>query len=496
MRLAPFLAALSLATDAAAGLAPRTAQRTALLAVRIAGLQGWSAAERSAVYYAGLLRFLGCTGFATETAAWAGDADELALLAALSLADGTNPVDVLRRAAASTRRRAGLGAAARTVWALGKDPSGARSFAEAHCAQAVALGGDLGLADVAPLLAQMLERWDGRGHPAGVRGEVQLPGARVLATAFRAEVLRSAFGWAEGRLELRRRAGTELDPAIVEVVEGIDPAELDEEGLTERLLDREPHPHREVRDAGDLARTFARYVDLKSTYTLGHSVAVGRLVADSGAGGTAVQAALLHDLGRCGVPNALWDRPGPLSPVDRARVAEHAWHTERILRADAVTLPLAEIAARHHERLDGSGYPRQSRSADLSEEARVLGAADVFVALLSPRPWRPALRLEDAVRTLSEEAGAHRLDRRAVDAVLAAAGLPRTRRALPDGLSPREAEALAWAARGLSNKEIGARLGVSPVTVKNHLLRAYDKTGVRTRAAAALYAVRNELIDG
>jgi DNA-binding CsgD family transcriptional regulator len=97
---------------------------------------------------------------------------------------------------------------------------------------------------------------------------------------------------------------------------------------------------------------------------------------------------------------------------------------------------------------------------------------------------------EGARAVLAEEVAAHRLDRRAVDRVLAAMGMRRARPPLPDGLSPREAEILAHAARGASNKEIGAALGVSPVTVKNHLHRAYEKTGVTTRAAA-----RHELIE-
>ena len=83
----------------------------------------------------------------------------------------------------------------------------------------------------------------------------------------------------------------------------------------------------------------------------------------------------------------------------------------------------------------------------------------------------------------------------AVDAVVEGAGLPRPRRSLPDGLTEREAEVLVLVARGLTNKEIAVRLGVSPVTVKNHVFHLYGKCGVQTRAAAALYAVRNALVE-
>ena len=107
------------------------------------------------------------------------------------------------------------------------------------------------------------------------------------------------------------------------------------------------------------------YADLKSPYTLGRSRGVAQL-ADAAARRRGLpdtdvvalrRAALVEALGRLGVSNAIWDKPGPLTPVDWERVRLHPYLTERMLASSAALAPLAAIASQHHERLDGSGYP-------------------------------------------------------------------------------------------------------------------------------------------
>jgi DNA-binding CsgD family transcriptional regulator len=205
-------------------------------------------------------------------------------------------------------------------------------------------------------------------------------------------------------------------------------------------------------------------------------------------------AALLHDLGRAAVPSEVWDRPGPLGPADRERVRLHAYWTERILRRCPGLAPLAELAAAHHERCDGSGYHRGAR--DLSHAARILAAADVFAAATEPRTHRPALTVDAARALLRDEAAAGRLDGAACAAVVEGAGLPRMPRAWPCDLTDREVDVLRLAARGLSNRAIAAELVISERTVGHHLAHVYDKTGHRTRAGAAVFAVEHGLLPG
>jgi DNA-binding NarL/FixJ family response regulator len=152
---------------------------------------------------------------------------------------------------------------------------------------------------------------------------------------------------------------------------------------------------------------------------------------------------------------------------------------------------------RHHERLDGSGYPRGSLAADLSMEARVLAAADAFRTTIEGRPHDPARPAAEAAARVRAEAEAGWLDGDAVTAVLATTGHHgEGRRVRPAGLSPRQVEVLRLVAAGLSNKEIAARLVISPRTAEHHVQDVYLRIGVATRAGAALFAMEHGLFGG
>ena len=149
----------------------------------------------------------------------------------------------------------------------------------------------------------------------------------------------------------------------------------------------------------------------------------------------------------------------------------------------------------YQERLDGSGYPRGISGNEISRAARILAAANAFQAMREPRPYRAELPPEEATAELRAEVKPKRLDPEAVDAVLGAAGqrVPR-RREGPAGLTQREVEVLRLLARGLSNKEIAARLVISPKTAGNHVEHIYAKIHASTRATASLFAMRHGLL--
>jgi DNA-binding NarL/FixJ family response regulator len=160
---------------------------------------------------------------------------------------------------------------------------------------------------------------------------------------------------------------------------------------------------------------------------------------------------------------------------------------------------LARVAASAHERADGSGYARGDAGEALPRVARLLAAADVVAALGEARPYRAAHDPSAIERIVAGEVAAGRLDREAADAVLSASGLHLNvevaARPRPAGLSEREVEVLALLARGRSNKEIARVLGISPKTVGHQVMAAYRKAGVRTRAAATLFALEHRLLD-
>ena len=247
----------------------------------------------------------------------------------------------------------------------------------------------------------------------------------------------------------------------------------------------------------------ANFVDLKSPYTLGHARAVADLAGAAGSHlgldeserRTLRRAGLVHDLGRLGISNSIWDKQGPLGPGEWERVRLSPYLTERMLHQSEALASLGAIAVQHRERLDGSGYPRGLSGPAISPAARTLGAADAYQAMREPRPHRPARTAPDAAAELRADVKAGRLDGDAVEAVLAAAGhrVPR-RREGPAGLTAREVEVLRLVARGLSNKAIAERLVISPKTVGNHVEHIYAKIGARNRATAGLFAMSHGLL--
>ena len=509
-RLAELIGSLSLATDLAAGLGPETALRTALLAVRTGAALGLRDAALADVFYTALLRFIGCTAFAHEMAWRYGGGDDLGLIGALAPADVARPTDIVRLVVQHAGKGMGAGRRVQAVARTLSDPAVGVKIATAHCDLAVRLAARLGMTEgVVVALGQIYERYDGKGGPHGLGGEqLSLP-ARLLHIAWRAEVQRAIGGPAEAWAVVQARARGELDPDVVAAfgaISGEALAEVDRPSVWEGYLAAEPRPYRRVAAAelATIADAFARYVDIKSPFTLAHSTGMAALAGAAGdaagLGHEVVEqlrvSALLHDIGRVSVPNGIWDKPGPLNPLEWERVRQHAYQSERILGLSPLLAGFARVVGRHHERADGSGYHRGITDAALDEQARLLAAADVYHALTEERAYRPAQPPPIAARQLTAEANAGRLGRRAVEAVLAAAGqrVEPARGELPAALSEREVEVLVLMARGLSNRQMADRLIIAPATVKRHVEHIYQKTGLATRAAAAIFAVDHGLL--
>jgi DNA-binding CsgD family transcriptional regulator len=190
------------------------------------------------------------------------------------------------------------------------------------------------------------------------------------------------------------------------------------------------------------------------------------------------------------VPTGVWERPGPLRPEEWELVRLHPYRSGRILARSPVLAPLGAVVSRHHERVDGSGYPAGVGAGELGSEAGLLAAADALHALGEARPHRPAMDLAAASRELSGMA----LDRDAVRAVLDAADAPPPAfPPLPADLTERELEILRHLVVGRTKREIAAELVISHSTVHTHTVHIYGKCGVSTRAGLAMFAMRHGL---
>jgi HD-GYP domain-containing protein (c-di-GMP phosphodiesterase class II) len=507
IRLAELVAALSLGVDLGFGQPMEHVLRQCVISLRVADRLGMDDRERLVVYYSALLVNVGCHSDAHEQAKWFGDD------IALRSTKYTYDMRSLRGAAASMRLiGSGNPPLHRLRVALEFAVHGHRdmdAMIDTHSEMAQSLARQLGLDDaVCAALGAAYERWDGKGWPGGLSGE-QIPlAARVTQFAEYIEVAHRVGGVGAAVALARNRSGAQFDPDLAallsahaeELLSG-----LDETRTWQAVVEAEPSLG--VRISGDdidaALLAIADFVDLKSPYTLGHARAVAELAAGAATRlrrsedevRTLRRAGLVHALGRLGVSNAIWDKPGPLGAGEWERVRMHPYLTERMLHQSAALAPLGEIAVQHRERLDGSGYPRGLSGAAISRPARILAAADAYQSMREPRPHREARTPEDAAVQLRAEVRAGRLDGHAVEAVLAAAGHRAARRHEgPAGLTEREVQVLRLLARGLSSREIAARLVIAPKTARNHTEHIYAKIGTGNRAGASLFAVRHGLL--
>ena len=507
IELSEVLGALSVVADLGVGAPAETGIGAALLAGRLGRRLGLPEADCATLFYASLLRFIGCSVAVPETI-------ELSLgdvhgyQRALALADLGNRDDIMARLDAematdepAAARRASL----KTIGGVLGDAEVMGSVSRSHCDLAAQLARDVGLPPaVVEALGQVYERWDGRGLPAGTERDGLSLAARVLHVTTAFELHRRTLGLDSALQQVRARSGGQFDPVLCDVVTAA-PAELvgglEAGTLLNLFLDEAPGSLCMDSDRIiDVARACGHNVDHRSVYTLGHSEGVADVVARAGAAADLPEdvcerlriAGYFHDIGRVGISSRIWDKPGPLTRVERARVEQHTFLTDDILRASPALEAFATLASSAHERPKGAGYHRRLETPD--QLGQLLAAADTYHAMREQRPWRAGKCAETAANELLAEANEERVDRRAVHAVLDAVGGRRpSRSALPGNLSKREAEVLSLLAQGMTNRQIGGELFISEKTVEHHVGHVYDKIGSRGRAAAAMFAVKHGL---
>ncbi|MGH2451425.1 MAG: HD domain-containing phosphohydrolase [Candidatus Limnocylindria bacterium] len=511
VRLAALLSALSLAGDLGHGRPLEHTLRATYLAVRLAGHVGLDEATVRDVLYIGLLQSVGCVGNARELADFL-RTDDIAFKADIAGANYRSLSEQLRVVARHAGSTGPLALRPVAVVRAMTGPDRPRIAARAQCEVAALIARRVGLGvTVDAGLRAMPERWDGAGLPDGLRGEAIPLTSRLVYLGAGIDIFVNESDASSATAEVAALSGTAFDPTLAHafgdlVAERPPWATIDSPELWDEVLALEPASEQIFVDDNsldDVALAFADFADIKSPFFVGHSRGVAEIAHTaarrlhlSEAEATDVRrAALLHDIGRASVPNSILDKPRGLTPGERERVRMHAYYTERVLQRAPAFASCAMVAGAHHERLDGSGYPRGSRAVDLAIGSRILAAADVAQALKEARPYRLAYPADRAASILREEARTGRLDGEVVETVLAVASGDRPARVRATGaLSERELEVVRLLAGGHANKEISRRLAISENTVRHHLESVYAKLDARTRTGAVMQALARGLL--
>lgn len=422
VRTSELLGALSTALDLTEGLLPGHSARTCWLALRLAHAIGLGDEARESLFYAALLKDAGCSSNAAAlTSIFGGDERALKAMQATSgRSVVANAVLSVRALSWSeplpTRIR-------RLVHLAVSGPNERRAIEQTRCERGARIAAKAGFGPaVSEAVMCVHEHWDGGGHPQGLSGERIPLDSRIVAVCAALDVLTSAYGPHRAVRIVRRRAGTWYDPELTATLVGVTADGLMHEltggNVEARIGEMESDRHIRLSDDADvdrIASAFADVVDAKSPYTASHSRRVAD-IADGlarhfGLADTEVRdvrrAGLLHDIGKLGIPNAILDKPGRLTADEYLRIREHPELSLRILAPVGIFGRVSELAACHHERLDGTGYFRGLGADSLSLGARIVAVSDVYEALTADRPYREAWTPERALEVMRRTAGDH-----------------------------------------------------------------------------------------
>jgi putative nucleotidyltransferase with HDIG domain len=422
IRFSEIIAAFSVALDITTGQPEGHCMRTALVGMKLAEQLQLSPADRSALFYALLLKDLGCSSNAAKISYLFG-ADDHLIKRTARMIDWTKPRQVLSHCwshcalgGSVLEKLLKIAAIAR----MGK--KGGQQIAEIRCQRGAEIARLLRLPEAtARAIYDLDEHWDGGGNAHGLKGdEITLLG-RICCLSQTVEVFYSTYGLDVALDVVQQRRGQWFDPELVSALVATREDKnfwerMDTVDLVAELGRWEPQNSALIADDDCLdrvAEAFAKVVDAKSPWTYQHSTRVAEITV-----GVARQlgcnrelerdlrrAALLHDIGKLGVSNLILDKAGKPTGEEFEAIKRHPEYSQCILeQVDGFQL-LAEVCGAHHERLDGKGYYRGLSGDQVSWSMRVLTIADACEAMSAKRPYRDAMSWDQIQQILSRECG-------------------------------------------------------------------------------------------
>jgi putative nucleotidyltransferase with HDIG domain len=426
IRFSDLISALSVALDLTEGQPMGHAVRSCIIGMRIAEELQLPQQVCSDLYYALLLKDAGCSTNSARLHQILG-ADEIRAKREIKFEDWTKPslagLQYLLRNILT-----GAPLAKRLVRAVQLGLVQNRNNAEligARCERGAEIAAQLGLSPAtADAIRSLDEHWNGGGYGHHLKGEAIPLLARIINVSQTMEVFATERGPAAAVQVVQERSGTWFDPEIARAVRSFEHnatlwRKLHDKDARERVMQMEPgisvpaSPER----IDNICRAFATVIDAKSPYTYNHSLGVALAAVQIAEGMHLApatitlirRAALLHDIGKLSVSNAILEKPGKLTDSEWHIMKMHPVYTKLILETIAGFEHLAFIAGAHHERMDGNGYPDGLTAEQLPLTARIICAADVFQALTEKRPYREGLPL-DVVFGMMEKDSAKHLD--------------------------------------------------------------------------------------
>jgi len=421
LKLSELMGALSHALDITEGQPEGHCVRCCWIGMHIGQRLGLPTEQLWELYYTLLLKDLGCSSNASRICELY-LTDDLSFKRDFKWVDGSLP-QVLRFVLRHTGPAAGLIDRLKAMSGiLSNGDQIAQELTLTRCTRGADIARQLRFSEgVAQGIHSLDEHWNGQGRPEGLAGSAIPLFSRIALLAQVVDVVHCADGQAAAKAEVQHRRGKWFDPELVDAflaVASTAPfwATLNAADLEAQVFAMEPGGHEAVLDEDyldDIAEAFGQVVDAKSPFTAGHSARVGLYTALLGESMEIPEArrrwlkrgALLHDVGKLGVSNAILDKPGKLDEAEWAAVRRHAVYTESILGRILSFDELARVSAAHHERLDGGGYPRGLKAADIALETRIITTADIFDAITAERPYRGAVPVDKTLAIMADTVG-------------------------------------------------------------------------------------------
>ena len=419
--LAEVLAAFSFALDLTEGQPAGHSVRSCWIAMQVGKAIGLDEADLNDLYFAVLLKDLGCSSNAARICELY-EADDRAFKQGFKTV-GTSLAATLHFVLTKTARGSTF---AHRAAKIGNILVNGVKFADdmilSRCTRGSDIARDLRFSPaVCDGIYHLDEHWDGSGRPDHLRGDAIPLHSRLALLAQIADVFHSHAGPQAAADEVARRAASWLDPELVAAFAKLAASPTFWQALASPFLETRlvllapPTSAMPVDEAylDAIAQAFGKVIDAKSHYTAGHSERVsalsrrlaGHLGIPAARHGWLARAAALHDIGKLGVSNAILDKPASLNDSEWIEMRSHAGHTRAILSRIGALSDLADIAAAHHERLDGKGYPLGLTATAIGRDTRIITTCDFYDAMTSDRPYRAAMTHAETLTIMRAEVG-------------------------------------------------------------------------------------------